>query len=107
LYLSAGQSLKFRVQDWVGQLKGRGVWMIRVIEALRWTPAHKDKRRTIYKPAEFFLFANHHELDLPRKIYDEIKSQTISPYLNLWWTLDEENLTFLPNAQAKNRLHNP
>jgi FkbM family methyltransferase len=40
-----------------------------------------------------------HDKDLPRKIYDEVSSETrVTPYLNLWWTLDEENLTFLQKA---------
>jgi hypothetical protein len=37
-----------------------------------------------------------HDKDLPRKIHDAVQTQKATPYLNLWWTLDEENLTFLP-----------
>jgi FkbM family methyltransferase len=42
-----------------------------------------------------------HDKDLPRNIYHELMSHTRAPYLNLWWTLDEANLTFLPKDEAK------
>jgi hypothetical protein len=75
LYLSAGQSLKLLVQDWFGQLRGRGVWMIRVIEELRWTA----QGRTAHNRQTWDLFANHHELPTTlRRSYDQKKTSLLT-----------------------------
>lgn len=67
LNLSAGQSLKLKVQDWLGQLRGKGVWMIRLSEELRWSA----QGRTAHSRQTFDLYANHHEIPTTlRRSYD-------------------------------------
>ena len=58
LKLCAGQSLQVDIRDWWGQLKGRGVWMVKLTEDLQWSA----QGRIAHDKQTWDLFANHHEI---------------------------------------------
>ena len=75
LYLSAGQALKLEVSDWWGQLKGRGQWMMKISEELRW----KAQGRIAHSRQTWDLYANHHELPTTlRRSYEPKKPSLVS-----------------------------
>lgn len=98
LNLSAGQSLKVKIQDWFGLFADQSccVWMIQLVEELTWTA--KGRRAKTRESWE--LFANHHEFPT-----DLRKSYNHDPHS--LWQVNHELVVYVKRTKNAEAVANP